>query len=100
VPGIRRSHLQFPAVDAATHGSNFNRTSCCSASTTTKRLRLIVNRPLVTTGRIVVNLEPPVETERELEVWVGGPVEPKAAGCWGRRCQEPQGGSGMQSWKA
>lgn len=38
---------------------------------------LIVNRPLVTTGRVVIDLEPPAETERELEVWVGGPVEPQ-----------------------
>ena len=38
---------------------------------------LIVNRPLVTTGRVVVNLDPPVATERELQVWVGGPVEPQ-----------------------
>ena len=37
---------------------------------------LVMNRPLVTTGRVVVNLDPPVSTERELEVWVGGPVEP------------------------
>ena len=40
-------------------------------------LGLVVNRPLLTTGRIVVNLEPPVSTERELEVWIGGPVEPE-----------------------
>jgi putative transcriptional regulator len=38
---------------------------------------LIVNRPLVTTGRVVVTLDPPVTTDRELEVWVGGPVEPE-----------------------
>jgi putative transcriptional regulator len=38
---------------------------------------LVVNRPLVTTGRVVVNLDPPVSTERELQVWVGGPVEPQ-----------------------
>ena len=38
---------------------------------------LIVNRPLVTSGRVVVNLDPPVATEQELEVWVGGPVEPE-----------------------
>jgi putative transcriptional regulator len=38
---------------------------------------LVVNRPLVTTGRVVVNLDPPVSTERELQVWVGGPVEPE-----------------------
>src|SRR5262245_52634833 len=37
---------------------------------------LVMNRPLITTGRVVVNLDPPVETERELEVWIGGPVEP------------------------
>jgi putative transcriptional regulator len=38
---------------------------------------LVVNRPLLTTGRVVVNLEPPAVTERELEIWVGGPVEPQ-----------------------
>jgi putative transcriptional regulator len=40
---------------------------------------LIVNRPLVTTGRVVVSLDPPVSTERELEVWIGGPVEPASS---------------------
>src|SRR4029453_3488803 len=35
-----------------------------------------VNRPLVTSGRVPVNLDPPVSTDRELQVWVGGPVEP------------------------
>ena len=49
---------------------------------------LVLNRPLVTSGRVVVNVEPPpsaravrrgetVSTERELQVWVGGPVEPQ-----------------------
>jgi putative transcriptional regulator len=38
---------------------------------------LVVNRPVVTSGRVVVNLEPPISTERELEVWIGGPVEPQ-----------------------
>jgi putative transcriptional regulator len=38
---------------------------------------LVVNRPLVTTGRIVVNLDPPVSPEHDLQVWVGGPVEPQ-----------------------
>src|SRR3954449_5945542 len=38
---------------------------------------LIVNRPLVTTGRVTVNLDPPVTTDRELQIWVGGPVEPQ-----------------------
>ena len=37
---------------------------------------LVVNRPLVTSGRVTVNLDPPVTTDRELQVWVGGPVEP------------------------
>ena len=57
---------------------------------------LIVNRPLVTTGRVIVNLDPPVETERELEVWVGGPVEPQSS--WmlvGDHEEEPMGQSGM-----
>jgi putative transcriptional regulator len=40
-------------------------------------LGLVINRPLVTTGRVTVNLDPPVSTERELQVWVGGPVEPQ-----------------------
>src|SRR5256885_14864738 len=38
---------------------------------------LVVNRPLVTTGRVTVNLDPPLSTDRELQVWVGGPVEPQ-----------------------
>jgi putative transcriptional regulator len=37
---------------------------------------LVVNRPLLTSGRVVVNLEPPVATDRELHVWIGGPVDP------------------------
>jgi putative transcriptional regulator len=40
---------------------------------------LIVNRPLATTGRIIVSTDPPIEAERELEVWVGGPVEPQTS---------------------
>jgi putative transcriptional regulator len=38
---------------------------------------LVVNRPLATTGRVVVQLDPPVSTEQELQVWIGGPVEPE-----------------------
>ena len=37
---------------------------------------LVVNRPLITTGRVTVELDPPVSTDRELRVWLGGPVEP------------------------
>jgi putative transcriptional regulator len=40
---------------------------------------LVVNRPLVTSGRVVVNLDPPVSTERELQIWIGGPVEPESS---------------------
>ena len=38
---------------------------------------LVVNRPLVTSGRVVVNLDPVVSADSDLEVWVGGPVEPQ-----------------------
>ena len=38
---------------------------------------LVLNRPLVTTGTVMVHLDPPVSTDRELDVWVGGPVEPQ-----------------------
>jgi len=40
-------------------------------------LGLIVNRPLMTTGRVTVHLDPPVSTDRELQVWIGGPVDPE-----------------------
>jgi putative transcriptional regulator len=54
---------------------------------------LIMNRPLVTTGRVVVSLDPPVSTERELEVWIGGPVEP--ASSWILVGGRPEKVSGM-----
>ena len=57
---------------------------------------LVMNRPLITTGRVVVNLDPPVSTERELEVWIGGPVEPVSS--WmlvGSRDKEMQIFSGV-----
>lgn len=58
---------------------NFNRTVIllCQHSEEDGALGLVVNRPLVTTGRVVVNLDPPAATECELELWVGGPVEPQ-----------------------
>jgi putative transcriptional regulator len=40
---------------------------------------LVVNRPLVTSGRVIIGLDPPVSTECELEIWVGGPVEPQSS---------------------
>jgi putative transcriptional regulator len=54
---------------------------------------LIVNRPLATTGRIIVSTDPPIEAERELEVWVGGPVEPQTSWMLVGDYEEP-GGSG------
>jgi putative transcriptional regulator len=57
---------------------NFNRTVVLLCKHSDEgAFGLIVNRPLVTTGRVVVDLEPPAETDRELEVWLGGPVEPQ-----------------------
>jgi putative transcriptional regulator len=50
---------------------------------------LVVNRPLVTSGRVVVSLDPPVSTERELQVWIGGPVEPQSS--WILVGGEPEG---------
>lgn len=38
---------------------------------------LVVNRPVMTSGRVAVNLDPPFETDRTIRVWVGGPVEPQ-----------------------
>lgn len=57
---------------------NFNRTVVllCTHSKDQGAFGLVLNRPLVTSGRVVVNLDPPVTTDQELEVWVGGPVEP------------------------
>ena len=58
---------------------NFKRTVIllCRHSEEDGSFGLVVNRPLVTAGRVVVNLDPPTGTERELELWVGGPVEPQ-----------------------
>jgi putative transcriptional regulator len=57
---------------------NFNRTVVLLCKHSAEgAFGLVVNRPLFTTGRVFVNLDPPIETERELQVWVGGPVEPE-----------------------
>jgi putative transcriptional regulator len=65
---------------------NFNRTVIllCKHSAN-GAFGLVVNRPLVTSGRVVVNLgasggsraSETIATDRELEVWIGGPVEPQ-----------------------
>jgi len=58
---------------------NFSRTVVllCTHSEEQGAFGLVLNRPLVTSGRVVVNLDPPVTIDRDLEVWVGGPVEPE-----------------------
>src|SRR3954466_9512649 len=58
---------------------NFSRTVVllCRHSSDEGAFGLVVNRPLVTSGRVVINLDPPAETDRELQLWVGGPVEPE-----------------------
>jgi len=58
---------------------NFSRTVVllCSHSQESGAFGLVVNRPVMTNGRVVVNLEPPVSTDVELRIWVGGPVEPE-----------------------
>jgi putative transcriptional regulator len=38
---------------------------------------LVVNRPMTTTGRVIVDADPPIAHDRELQVWVGGPVQPE-----------------------
>jgi putative transcriptional regulator len=38
---------------------------------------LVLNRPVTTTARIVVQGDPSSATERDVEVWIGGPVEPE-----------------------
>ncbi|HXE81231.1 MAG TPA: YqgE/AlgH family protein [Vicinamibacterales bacterium] len=38
---------------------------------------LVINRPIITTARVIARDRPEDATEHELEVWVGGPVEPE-----------------------
>jgi putative transcriptional regulator len=57
---------------------------------------LVVNRPLVTSGRVVVNLDPPVSTDRELQLWAGGPVEPESSWILVGRPPEPDETPGMR----
>ena len=56
---------------------NFNRTVVLLCKHSEEgAFGLVVNRPLLTSGTVTVNLDPPVSTDRELQIWVGGPVEP------------------------
>ena len=56
---------------------NFSRTVVllCTHSEQEGAFGLVLNRPLLTSGRVVINLDPPATTDQDLEVWVGGPVE-------------------------
>lgn len=70
---------------------NFARTVVllCKHSEDQGSFGLVVNRPLVTSGRVTVNLDPPVSTDRELQVWAGGPVDPQRS--WVLVGREPEG---------
>ena len=66
---------------------------------------LVVNRPLITSGRVIVNVDSPDElmaepltefVREDLQVWVGGPVEPERS--WilvGREPNEPDDNPGV-----
>jgi putative transcriptional regulator len=57
---------------------NFNRTVVLLCKHSEEgAFGLVVNRPLITTGRIIVDLDPPVTPDHDLQVWIGGPVEPQ-----------------------
>jgi len=70
---------------------------------------LVMNRPLQTAGRVVVNLgslgtagtergesNETISTERELEVWIGGPVEPQRSWMLVAGDPERDGTTGMR----
>src|SRR5213593_3708821 len=57
---------------------NFNRTVVLLCKHSDEgAFGLVMNRPKFTSGRVVVNLDPPVSAEHDLQIWVGGPVEPQ-----------------------
>jgi putative transcriptional regulator len=57
---------------------NFNRTVVLLCKHSEEgAFGLVVNRPLTATGRVIVDLDPPVTPDRDLQVWIGGPVEPQ-----------------------
>ena len=80
---------------------NFNRTVVllCKHRSDEGAFGVVLNRPLVTTGRVVVNVqsggveaprtESTLMTDRELQIWVGGPVEPQRS--WILVGSEPEG---------
>jgi putative transcriptional regulator len=77
--------------------SNFNRTVIllCKHSEDAGAFGLVVNRPLVTTGPVVVEMRAPSEllpktasSECELQVWIGGPVEPQRSWMLVGHCED------------
>jgi len=74
---------------------NFNRTVVLLCSHNDRgAFGLVVNRPLETAGRVTVNLDPPVTSGHDLQVWLGGPVEPQRS--WilvGHSPDHPEDGS-------
>ncbi|MGE0702941.1 MAG: YqgE/AlgH family protein [Vicinamibacterales bacterium] len=38
---------------------------------------LVLNRPAIASGRVIVGGEPMFSTDREFQLWVGGPVDPQ-----------------------
>jgi putative transcriptional regulator len=77
---------------------NFNRTVVLLCKHSEEgAFGLVVNRRHLTTGRVVINLEPPASTERELEIWVGGPVEPQRS--WVLVGHDPAMGEELQGMR-
>jgi len=74
---------------------NFNRTVVLLCSHNDRgAFGLVVNRPLETTGRVTVSLDPPLTGNFDLQVWIGGPVEPQRS--WilvGHSSDDPDDGS-------
>jgi putative transcriptional regulator len=77
---------------------NFNRTVVLLCKHSDEgAFGLVMNRPMITSGRVVVNLDPPVSPEHDLQIWVGGPVEPQRS--WilvGDRPSDEEGTAGVQ----
>jgi putative transcriptional regulator len=60
------------------HDPNFERTVVLLCQHTSDgAFGLVVNRPVTTTARVMAADRPEEGTEHELEVWIGGPVEPE-----------------------
>jgi putative transcriptional regulator len=85
---------------------NFNRTVVllCNHSEEKGAFGLVVNRPLVTTSAVVVELRTESEvpahegssSPRELQVWIGGPVDPHRSWILVGRELDDEGRSGIR----